>query len=176
MASISNLVVAASTSRTRRAHAGSNGAWMAYVTTDGTRDSTYKPRRLVVMHYVTVMLGVGLDESGRGIADDRFTISLGHRSTSDQNGMNKLFRQLGIPFRYDRDMRRGGSRYTWLAALDPVGAWKHSLTPRVNPGAYVQWDRLNVPASTPVWCPRCGCNSARLCVCSKGCRLHRGSR
>lgn len=154
MASLSNLVTAATASPSRRARAGNGGAWLADVVTDIHRDTTYKPRRLVVMHHVTVMLGVGLDPDNRAIADDRFMVSLGHRSVSDQNGMNKLFRQLGIPFRYDREYRSGGPRYTWLEQLDPAHVWADALTPRVNASGNVTWNSSVVITGLPTYVVR----------------------
>ena len=37
--------------------------------------------------------------------------STGWGSVSDQNGMNTAFRELGLPYRFDRDQRGGGPRH-----------------------------------------------------------------
>lgn len=45
---------------------------------------------------------------------DVLDFDTGWGSVSDQNGMNTAFRELGLPYRFDRDSRGGGPRITEL--------------------------------------------------------------
>lgn len=94
--------------------AGSGGAWRTatverHTNNDGDRYSLTGPtiRRRQVWHYGTLMLEWTVDDENRwdGNVDTVYT-STGHGSVSDQGGMNRLFRALGMPLRYNR---AGGS-------------------------------------------------------------------
>lgn len=89
-------------------------AWYAY-TEEGVRvpptDEYVNVR--VVYHYSTVMLEYVTEDDGYTWDGDIDTVifSTGHGSVSDQNGMNKLFRETGIPAYFER---AGGAGYVWL--------------------------------------------------------------
>lgn len=75
--------------------AGSNGAWHSYTYSTGHRD---------IYHYSTLMLAYDTLVDGvhwDGNLDTVY-VSTGHGSVSDQGGMNQLFRELGMPLRFDR--------------------------------------------------------------------------
>jgi hypothetical protein len=97
MATITEIV------RNGKGTAGSNGAWRVY-TRPG--DDDWRPDSRELYHYSTLML----EWDDEGVID----YSIGYGSVSDQGGMNKAFRALGVPFRYDRDERGGGARITTL--------------------------------------------------------------
>ena len=63
--------------------------------------------RHYLYHYSTLMLT--WEEVAEGQYEDR-DMSLGKGSRSDQGGMNVAFRELDLPYRYDRDRRGGGPR------------------------------------------------------------------
>lgn len=91
----------------QKGKAGSGQSWRvdAYPASDGEISSC------ILWHYDTVMLQWNSDDpSDRRVL---FT-SIGHGSVSDQNGMNIAFRTLGLPYRYDRDIKGGGARITEL--------------------------------------------------------------
>jgi hypothetical protein len=80
-----------------RAESGVAGHWRIEV--DGAR------RRLV--HYSTTMLVWERDTNGKVRMVDS---NIGIGSHTDQQGMNRAFRALGLPFRFYRDAAGGGAR------------------------------------------------------------------
>lgn len=72
----------------------SNGRWHVYADCQG---------HVNVYHFNTLMLAIYSD--GQIIRS-----AVGHGSVSDQQGMNQVFRQLGLPLYYRRDSRGGGPR------------------------------------------------------------------
>lgn len=77
------------------------------------RSTTVNARR-EVYHYSTLMLSFPTDEAGLPIATaENVWYETGHGSVSDQQGMNRLFRELGLPLYYSR---RGGSAIKELIA------------------------------------------------------------
>jgi hypothetical protein len=64
-----------------------------------------------VWHYSTIMLTFCIDSEGRPDTSVGSTLlmSLGHGSVSDQQGMNRMFRALNVPFYYSRS---GGAQIT----------------------------------------------------------------
>lgn len=65
-------------------------------------------KMVTVFHYNTEMLTFWADNDGRWNNETNTVIaSIGYGSVSDQNGMNKLFRHLNMPFYY---VRKGGAQ------------------------------------------------------------------
>jgi hypothetical protein len=86
-------------------------------------------RRIVhLRHYGTTMLVWSVEDPHDLAVLD---YSTGWGSVSDQNGMNTAFRELGLPYRFDRDARGGGPRVTELVR-GPEGHYVHpnALRPR----------------------------------------------
>ena len=92
--------------RNRKGSAGSSRAWsVRYLGTNEEGTSTYQ-----LKHYSTVML-TWEDYPARDGQSVAVSVAVewseGHGSVSDQNGMNKAFRVLNLPFYFSR---RGGSQ------------------------------------------------------------------
>ena len=86
--------------------AGSNQSWRSFVTIND--QGVYVCE---LWHYNTRMLVWDeVDPTDERVLD----FDVGHGSVSDQNGMNIAFRTLGLPYRYDRDIKGGGARITEL--------------------------------------------------------------
>src|ERR1041384_3976769 len=68
----------------------------------------------VIKHYNTQLIGVRISPNGHLLSPaslhQPILFSLGHGSVSDQYGLNKIFRVLGLNWRYLRDVRGGGAR------------------------------------------------------------------
>lgn len=85
--------------------AGSGRSWR--METDGF------VRRL--WHYQTLMLEYRIVRGRDGYLKPHvLSMSEGHGSVSDQQGMNTAFKVLNLPYRYDRDQRGGGPRISEL--------------------------------------------------------------
>lgn len=71
---------------------------------------------LVVIHHATAMLTVSFDGQGDVRIPDldseagAYQVSLGYGSVSDQQGMNQVYRDLGLPWYYARNVKGGGPR------------------------------------------------------------------
>lgn len=85
---------------TQEGRAGSHGSW----------EAVRLGNQHLVYHYNTLMLRFTIDHKGRWDGNlDTVQTDLGRGSVSDQNGMNTLFKKLGIPLRYNR---AGGAEIT----------------------------------------------------------------
>jgi hypothetical protein len=93
--------------RTGRGCAGSNGAWRV----ERDESDPFVGQEYSLWHYSTRMLRW---RSSRRSGTELLDYSTGHGSVSDQGGMNTAFRELGLPYRFDRDARGGGPRITEL--------------------------------------------------------------
>lgn len=82
--------------RNGKGTAGSSGAWRV------TTDVHPFPGTFTLWHYATAMLQWRYVNDSAEILD----YSTGNGSVSDQNGMNKTFRTLGVPYYYGR---KGGA-------------------------------------------------------------------
>lgn len=106
-ARIDNLVSTALRTRTGTASA-SSGRWRARLRyhQDGTAT-------VYVEHHGTTMVIAHLDRNGNA-PPDKVVFDLGWGSKSDQTGVNKVIRDIGLGrvFYYSRDQRGGGPRIT----------------------------------------------------------------
>lgn len=76
------------------------GHWYSYCWRDGNGDLVVN-----INHYWTMMLQFSpRDTKPHGAIPVQYVqhVDLGHGSRSDQDGMNKLFRELGLPWYYSR--------------------------------------------------------------------------
>lgn len=103
------------TCKTSRSTITGKIAWQSNVQRPTTDDPRWK---IMIWHHDHPMLTIAIDEYGNYTI---FHLSLGHGSISDQNGMNTIFRQLGLRLRMDRDQRGGGPRYTVLDVETQLG-------------------------------------------------------
>lgn len=93
----------------------------------GHWSSTSEDGRRTIWHYTTRMLTLPIDQDNQPITDTGglFRMSIGNGSVSDQGGMNRLFKQLGIPFYYSR---KGGADISLLEDGFKAG-WRMWPTP-----------------------------------------------
>lgn len=77
----------------------------------------------IIYHYTTPMLRFTVDDEGNPLTNVegcRVSFSTGHGSVSDQQGMNRLFRKLGLPFYFSR---KGGADISLLDTDQPWSCW-----------------------------------------------------
>jgi hypothetical protein len=138
---------------------GTARAWHVECDGDGTAH---------LIHYGTTMLVWNVEDPHDL---DVLDWSTGWGSVSDQNGMNAGFRELGLPYLFERDARGGGARITELVR-GPEGHHVHpdALRPRrprpsTIGGAAVALAQVRVepaPVAAPELTNLSGCHPAEL--------------